>query len=97
MGRLGERPRVRGDLTVFDAADSEARTWLATAGLSLYLNRNDSSVEAGATHGWHRYADDTIGIERFGVSAPGNIVMDKLGINVGHVVERAKALLDRKE
>ena len=56
-----------------------------------------SSVEAGVTFGWHRYADDTIGIERFGVSAAGNIVMDKLGINVGHVVERAKALLDRKE
>ncbi|HWO13864.1 MAG TPA: signal peptide peptidase SppA, partial [Polyangiaceae bacterium] len=41
--------RVRGELTLFDAGDPEARTWLATAGLSLYLNRNDSSLEAGVT------------------------------------------------
>jgi transketolase len=51
------------------------------------------AVEAGVTLGWHRYADDVIGIERFGVSAPGNVVLEKLGINVGHVVERAVALL----
>jgi transketolase len=52
------------------------------------------AVEAGVTLGWHRYADDVIGIERFGVSAPGNVVLEKLGINAGHVVERAVALLD---
>jgi transketolase len=34
-----------------------------------------------------------VSIERFGASAPGNVVMDKLGINVDHVVERANALL----
>ena len=38
-------------------------------------------------------ADDVVSIERFGASAPGNVVMDKLGINVDHVVERARALL----
>ena len=30
-----------------------------------------------------------IGIERFGASAPGNVVMEKLGFTVDHVVERA--------
>ena len=53
------------------------------------------SVEAGATLGWHKYADDAIGIDRFGASAPGNTVMAELGINVDHVVARAQALLAR--
>jgi transketolase len=51
------------------------------------------SVEAATTFGWARYADDSIGIERFGASAPGAEVLDKLGINVEHVVGRAIALV----
>ncbi len=53
------------------------------------------AVEAGVSLGWHRYADDVIAIERFGASAPGAVVLDKLGINVDHVVERASALRSR--
>ncbi len=55
------------------------------------------SVEAAATLGWERWADDVIGIDRFGASAPGALVLDKLGINTDHVVERATALLSRTE
>ena len=33
------------------------------------------SVEAGSTFGWAKYADQSIGIDRFGASAPGNVVM----------------------
>ena len=51
------------------------------------------SVEAGVTFGWHRWADDAIGIDRFGASAPGGTVLDRLGINVDHVVARAQALI----
>jgi transketolase len=51
------------------------------------------SVEAAATFGWARWADDSIGINRFGASAPGGLVLDKLGINVDHVVARARALV----
>jgi len=51
------------------------------------------SVEAGVTFGWSRWGDASIGIDRFGVSAPGAEVLDKLGINVDHVVERAKSLV----
>ena len=52
------------------------------------------SVEAGSTFGWSRYADQSIGIDRFGASAPGNVVMQKLGLNVQHVVESAIALIE---
>ena len=51
------------------------------------------SVEAAATMGWARWADDSIGIDRFGESAPGAEALDKLGINVDHVVARARALV----
>jgi transketolase len=51
------------------------------------------SVEAATTFGWERFADDSIGIDRFGESAPGAVVLDELGINVDHVVERARALV----
>jgi transketolase len=51
------------------------------------------SIEAGATFGWERYADDSIGIDRFGASAPGAVAMEKFGFTAEHVVERARALL----
>lgn len=51
------------------------------------------SVEAGTTFGWAEFADESIGIDQFGASAPGDEVMARLGINVENVVERAKALV----
>ena len=51
------------------------------------------SVEAATTFGWERWSDDSIGIDRFGASAPGGVVLEQLGINVDHIVERANALL----
>ena len=56
------------------------------------------AVEAALPQGWHRYVGDggdIIGIERFGASAPGNVVMEKLGFTVDHVVKRTLALLGR--
>ena len=55
------------------------------------------SVEAGVTFGWSQYADASVGIDRFGASAPGSTVMSKLGISVENVAERARELVNRKE
>jgi transketolase len=52
------------------------------------------SVEAGSTFGWERHADVAIGIDRFGESAPGEVALAKLGIDVDHVVERACSIVD---
>ena len=52
------------------------------------------AVEAGVRFGWERYADDVVSIDRFGASAPGEVVMRELGITPEHTVERALALLD---
>ncbi|HEX6996237.1 MAG TPA: transketolase [Gammaproteobacteria bacterium] len=54
------------------------------------------SVEAGVSLGWRRWvgdAGDTVSIDRFGASAPGTTVLEKLGFTPGNVVERARALL----
>jgi transketolase len=51
------------------------------------------SVEAAATFGWSRWADASIGIDRFGASAPGAVALANLGINVDHVVAEATALV----
>jgi transketolase len=51
------------------------------------------SVEAATTFGWARYAHRSIGIDRFGASAPGPVALDKLGINVANIVEHARALV----
>jgi transketolase len=56
------------------------------------------SVEAGVALGWRRWVGDegdSISIERFGASAPGATVLEKLGINVDNVVARALALRER--
>ncbi|HUF97979.1 MAG TPA: transketolase [Ilumatobacter sp.] len=53
------------------------------------------AVEAGIAMGWHQYADDVIAIDRFGASAPGEVALDKLGINPTNVAQRATALVER--
>ncbi len=52
------------------------------------------SVEAGITFGWDRYADDSLGIDHFGASAPGEVVLEKFGFTPDNVAARARALLE---
>ncbi len=52
--------------------------------------RRRVSVEAGVTFGWREYIGDrgvAIGIDRYGASAPGELVLEKLGITAAAVVE----------
>jgi transketolase len=51
------------------------------------------AVEAAVTLGWERYADDTLGLDRFGASAPGSVALKNLGFTPECVVDRARALL----
>ena len=62
--------------------------------------RTRVSVEAGSTHGWGKYVGlegETIGIDRFGASAPGKVLMEKFGFTAGYIVDRAKAVLAKKK
>jgi transketolase len=51
------------------------------------------AVEAAASFGWERYADASVSIDRFGASAPGEVVMDNLGFTPDNVAARARELL----
>jgi len=51
------------------------------------------AVEAGATFGWERFADDVVGIDRFGASAPGDVALARLGFTPENVAGRARDLL----
>jgi transketolase len=64
----------------------------------LPANVSKLAVEAGATLGWWKYVGaggDVIGLDRFGASAPGKVVMAELGFTPENVARRAKALLKR--
>ncbi len=54
-------------------------------------------VEAGVSMGWERYADASVAIDRFGASAPGGEVMERLGMTAPAVEAAARALINRTE
>ncbi len=58
------------------------------------------SIEAGVTLGWERWIGSrgtAIGLDRFGASAPGAVVFEKLGFRVERIVQSAKAALEGAE
>jgi transketolase len=71
----------------FDGQPEDYRTTVFPQGVPVL------SIEAGSVFGWERYADDSIGIDHFGASAPVAVVMEEFGFTAEHVVERAKALI----
>ena len=56
------------------------------------------SVEAASPLGWREWVGDqgiVIGLDRYGASAPGEVVMTKLGFTTEHVVEAARKVMGR--
>jgi transketolase len=56
------------------------------------------SIEAGVKLGWKQWVGDegdSISIEHYGASAPGDVVLEKFGYTTDNVVARAQALLTR--
>lgn len=51
------------------------------------------SVEAGSSFGWERWADDSVAIDHFGASAPGDRVLAELGFTAENVAYRARQLI----
>jgi transketolase len=60
--------------------------------------RTRLAVEPGASISWGKWVGldgDVLGLDRFGASAPGTTVLEKLGFTDENIVARAKALLGR--
>lgn len=51
------------------------------------------SLEAGATLGWTKYVDEAIGIDSFGLSAPGDFVFDFFHITPATIVAHVQSIL----
>ena len=54
------------------------------------------AIEAGSPLGWREYVGeqgDVLGINDFGASAPGGVLMEKFGFTTANIVARASALL----
>ena len=77
---------------LFDAQPAEYRNHI------LPRDVPKLAIEAGVSLAWCKYVGENgsvIGLDRFGASAPGEVVLDKLGFNVENIVTRARALLGR--
>ena len=75
---------------IFDEQTAEYRASVLPAGVPRL------AVEAGSMLGWWKYVGldgDVIGLDRFGASAPGPIVLEKLGFSAENVAARAKKLV----
>jgi transketolase len=51
------------------------------------------AVEAAASFGWDRWVDDSVSIDRFGASAPGDIALANFGYTPDNVAQRARQLI----
>jgi len=75
---------------IFDEQSAEYKASVLPAGVPKL------AVEAGATLGWWKYVGstgDVVGLDRFGASAPGPLVMKELGFSAENVAARARKLV----
>jgi transketolase len=76
---------------LFEAQPQEYRDQVLPPSVPVRL-----AVEAGVMQGWHRYVGDrgdVIGMDSFGASAPGPVVMREYGFTVENICDRTLALL----
>ena len=75
---------------LFDAQPQDYRDAVLPSNVRARL-----AVEAGSTQGWHRYVGDggdVLGVDRFGASAPADVLLREYGFTVDEVCKRALAL-----
>ncbi len=76
---------------LFDAQDESYRESVLPSSVRARV-----AVEAGATLGWHKYVGldgATVTLDRFGASADGDVVMEKLGFTPDNIAKVAQGLL----
>jgi transketolase len=81
-------------IELFEAQDADYRDEVLPREVRARL-----AVEPGATISWGKWVGldgDVIGLDRFGASAPGTTVLEKLGFTTENIIARAQALLQSK-
>ncbi len=80
---------------LFDAQDLGYRETVLPPAVTVRV-----AVEAAATFGWWKYVGDgggVVGIDRFGASAPGPVLMEEFGISAARVSDTARDLVARRD
>lgn len=72
---------------LFEAQSEEYRNEVLPPGLPTL------AIEAASRFGWKRWADDSVSLDRFGASAPAEVLFRELGFTPEHVADRARRLL----
>jgi transketolase len=75
----------------FDAQDAAYKQSLLPAGVPKL------AIEAAHTDFWYKYVGidgDVVGMQTFGESAPGGVLLEHFGFTVENVVAKATALLN---
>ena len=95
LAEQGVRARVVSmpSWELFEEQPAEYRNQVLPPNITARL-----AVEAAVPLGWERYIGergDVIGLNRFGASAPYQVLFQQFGFNVEHVVQRARALLGK--
>lgn len=94
LGELADGVRIVSmpSVDTFHEQDKEYRESVIPPSI-----RRRVSVEAGHTDYWSKFVGldgVSVGINRFGVSAPGHVAMDALGMNVESVVHAIRSVMD---
>jgi transketolase len=74
---------------LLDAQPDEYRESLFPAGVPVV------AVEAGVALGWERFAERTVSVDRFGASAPGAQVLQRLGMTSAAVTAAVRDVVRR--
>lgn len=77
-------------------AEEVSQKDIVTLNLRDVFSALQVSVEAACTFGWERYVGSkgiSIGVDRFGASAPGPTLYEKFGITVDAAVKAAQSLM----
>ena len=73
---------------VFEAQDAAYRESVLPAAVTTRV-----AVEAGVTASWYKYASTVIGLDRFGESAPADLLFKEFGFTVENVAKTVEGLL----
>ena len=55
------------------------------------MKAKTTAVEAGVTAAWYKFADKVLGVDYFGLSAPGPEVFEEKGMTVAGLVDLVKS------
>jgi transketolase len=85
----GKKVRVVSmpSVDAFEAQDDAYRAAVLPKGVPTV------AVEAAVTDGWYKYADAVVGINRFGESAPAELLFKEFGFTVDNVVKTVESVL----